>query len=119
MGLFEDVFNPVTSSVNSLTGGLGSALNLGGMFDNLMGKPDYDPALAAQYPEIKSYIGIGIDNPTATVYFSISPLGFKAMTLIADKSAVFIEPFSQDLTVYSVYKKSDKIASLSPFLFCI
>lgn len=48
MGLFEDVFSPVTSTVNSLTGGLGSALNLGGMFDNFMGKPDYDPALKAQ-----------------------------------------------------------------------
>lgn len=48
MGLFEDVFNPVTSTVNSLTGGLGSAFNLGGVFDGLMGKPDYDPALKAQ-----------------------------------------------------------------------
>lgn len=74
-----------------------------------------DPALSARYPEIKSYIGIGIDNPTTTVYFSISPLGFKSMTLSADKSAVFIEPFSQDLITYSVYKKSDKIQSLSHF----
>lgn len=74
-----------------------------------------DPALAANYPDIKSYIGIGIDNPTSTVYFSISPLGFKAMTLSADKSAVFIEPYSQDLNVYSVYRKSDKAASLSKF----
>ena len=74
-----------------------------------------DPALAARYPEIKSYVGIGIDNPTATVYFSISPLGFKAMTLNADKPAVFIEPISQDLVTYSVYKKSDKKASLTPF----
>ena len=74
-----------------------------------------DPALAAQYPDIKSYIGIGIDTPTSTVFFSISPLGFKAMTLSADKSAVFIEPYSQDLTVYSIYKKSDKVKSLTPF----
>ncbi|WP_300568319.1 reprolysin-like metallopeptidase [Flavobacterium sp.] len=74
-----------------------------------------DPALAAKYPDIKSYIGIGIDNPTSTVYFSVSPLGFKSMTLSADKSAVFIEPFSQDLITYSVYKKSDKKQSLSGF----
>ena len=67
-----------------------------------------DPALAARYPEIKSYIGIGIDNPTATAYFSVSPLGFKSMVIAPDKSAVFIEPMSQDLTTYSVYKKSDK-----------
>ena len=74
-----------------------------------------DPALAARYPEIKSYIGIGIDNPTSTAYFSMSPLGFKSMTINADKSASFIEPFSADLKTYSVYKKSDKKADLSPF----
>ena len=74
-----------------------------------------DPALAARYPEIKSYVAVGIDNPTATVYFSVSPLGFKAMILSADKSAVFIEPFSQDLTTYTVYRKSDKAQSLSTF----
>jgi chitodextrinase len=74
-----------------------------------------DPALAARYPEIKSYIGIGLDNPTSTAYFSMSPLGFKSMTISADKSASFIEPFSADLRTYSVYKKSDKKADLSPF----
>jgi chitodextrinase len=74
-----------------------------------------DPALAARYPEIKSYVGIGIENPTSTVYFSISPLGFKSITLSADKSAVFIEPLTQDLNTYTVYKKSDKKASLSHF----
>ena len=74
-----------------------------------------DPALAARYPEIKSYIGIGIDNPTATAYFSVSPLGFKSMVLAADKSAVFIEPISADLGTYTVYRKSDKKANLTPF----
>jgi chitodextrinase len=77
--------------------------------------PTMDPALSAKYPEIKSYVGIGIDNPTASVYFSISPLGFKSMKLEADKSAVFIEPISQDLKTYSVYKKSDKATVLNPF----
>ena len=74
-----------------------------------------DPVLAAQYPNIKSYIGIGIDNPTSTAYFSSSPLGFKSMVLNADKQAVFIEPFSDDLTTYSVYRKADKKAAFQPF----
>lgn len=73
------------------------------------------PELAAKYPEIKSYIGIGIDNPTSTGYFSVSPLGFKGMILSADKSAVFIEPYSKDLKTYSVYRKSDKTQSLDKF----
>lgn len=74
-----------------------------------------DPELAARYPEIKSYIGIGIDNPTSTAFFSISPLGFKSMVLNADKQAVFIEPYSQDLTTYTVYRKSDKKAAFTKF----
>jgi len=73
------------------------------------------PELAANYPEIKSYIGIGIDNPTSTVYFSISPLGFQSMQFSAGKSAIFIEPLTEDLTTYSVYKKADKVKNFSPF----
>ncbi len=76
---------------------------------------NFDFKLAAQYPQIKSYIGIGIDNPTSTTFFSVSPLGFKAMTITADKSTVFIEPISEDLTTYSVYRKSDKKAVFTPF----
>ena len=74
-----------------------------------------DPDLAARYPEINSYIGIGIENPTATAYISMSPLGFKSMVLNPGKSAVFIEPFSQDLQTYSVYKKADKKAAFTKF----
>lgn len=73
------------------------------------------PELAANYPGIKSYIGIGIDNPTSTVYFSLSPLGFQSMLLRAGKSAVFIEPLTEDLSTYSVYKKADKVKNFSPF----
>jgi chitodextrinase len=71
--------------------------------------------LANRYPEIKSYVGYGIDNPTATVYFSISPLGFQSMTLYADKSAEFIEPYTKDLKTYTVYRKADRKAAFSKF----
>ena len=74
-----------------------------------------DPALQARYSDIRSYVGYGIDHPTATAYFSVSPLGFKSMTINADKQAVFIEPISQDLTMYSVYRKSDKRADMNKF----
>ena len=67
-----------------------------------------DPALAAKYPEIKSYVAVGIDNPGARAYFSNSPLGFKAMTFYAGEAAVFIEPVTADLKIYTAYKKSDK-----------
>jgi chitodextrinase len=74
-----------------------------------------DSKLQSRYPEIRSYIGIGIDNPNATAYFSVTPLGFQSMTVSPDKSAVFIEPISEDLTTYSVYRKSDKKTAFTKF----
>lgn len=77
--------------------------------------PVMEPALAAKYPEIKSYAGQGIDDPTATIYFSLSPLGFQGMILAADKPAAFIEPYSSDLKTYSVYRRADKKQAFSKF----
>jgi chitodextrinase len=74
-----------------------------------------DPELAARYPEIKSYIGQGVDNPAATIYFSVSPLGVQTMLINPDKSAEFIEPYTTDLSSYVVYRRQDRAASLSPF----
>ena len=73
------------------------------------------PELAEKYPEIKSYVAVGIDNPGARAYLSSSPLGFKSMTLYPDQSAVFIEPVTSDLNTYTIYKKSDKEESLDKF----
>jgi hypothetical protein len=74
-----------------------------------------DPELAARYPEIKSYAGQGIDDPTAVIRFSISPLGLQAMRMAADKPTVFIEPYSSDLKTYSVYKRADKTMAFTKF----
>ncbi|MBD3905302.1 M12 family metallo-peptidase [Chryseobacterium sp. Ch-15] len=76
---------------------------------------NFAPELAAQYPDIKSYVGVGVEDPSSTVYFSISPLGLSSMEIYANKSAVFIEPYTKDLSTYVVYKKSDKKASLDKF----
>ena len=74
-----------------------------------------DPQLASRYPDIKSFIGQGIDNPTSTIYFSLSPLGLQTMVIRADQSAEFIEPYTTDLSSYAVYRKSDKAANLDRF----
>ena len=70
-----------------------------------------DPALAAQYPEIKSYIGYGVDHPTLTAYFSVSPLRSKSMVLGADRKAEFIEPLTEDLNTYTIFQKGSYAAT--------
>ena len=74
-----------------------------------------EPALAARYPQIKAYIGQGIDTPTSTIYLSLSPLGLQTMVIKADQSAEFIEPYTTDLSTYAVYRKADKAATLDRF----
>ncbi|AZA83564.1 secretion protein [Chryseobacterium lactis] len=73
------------------------------------------PELEAKYPDIKSYIGESLDHNTSRIYFSISSLGLSSMELYNDKSAVFIEPYTKDLSSYVVYKKSDKKGLLNTF----
>lgn len=76
---------------------------------------NFDPELAAKYPDIKSYVGQGLENQSSTVYFSISSLGLSSMEIYGDKSAIFIEPYTKDLSTYVVYKKSDRKENLDKF----
>ncbi|WBV57389.1 M12 family metallo-peptidase [Chryseobacterium daecheongense] len=91
--------------------------NSDGKIENFKVKENsnFDPQLAARYPDIKSYVGEGLGDSNSTVYFSISPLGLSSMEIYGDKSAVFIEPYTKDLSTYVVYKKSDKKDNLNKF----
>jgi len=66
------------------------------------------PELQAQFPEIRSYVGQGIDDPTATIRFSFSPLGgLKTMMRSANQPTIIIEPNSVEDSTYMVYSKVD------------
>ncbi|SCY60014.1 reprolysin-like metallopeptidase [Flavobacterium caeni] len=91
--------------------------NASGQLENfrIQESSNMDPELAARYPEIKSYIGQGVDNKASTIHFSVSPLGVQTMVVRGDQSAEFIEPYTTDRSTYSVYKKSDKSAAMGAF----
>ena len=74
---------------------------------------NFSPELAAKYPNIKSYVGESVEKTGANVFFSISPLGLSTMVLNADKSSIFIEPYTKDLQTYSVYKKNERTSALN------
>lgn len=69
--------------------------------------PVMDPALAARYPGIKTYVGQGIDDPSATIHFDFSLRGFHAMVLGADRKTMYIDPVDREGKYYLVFSRKD------------
>jgi len=63
------------------------------------------PELAKRHSEIQSYIGVGIDDPTASMSITTTIFGVHAMVLSV-KGTYYIDPFTKDLNNYIVYNKS-------------
>jgi trimeric autotransporter adhesin len=69
--------------------------------------PIMEPGLAAKHPEIKTYAGRGIDDPTATIRADTSPLGFHA-SVRSSKGSWYIDPYYHlDDSVYASYYRRD------------
>ena len=52
--------------------------------------------LANKYPEIKTFSGVGLDDPSASIKLDYTPKGFHAMIKSAEHSTVFIDPYATD-----------------------
>lgn len=65
-----------------------------------------EPALEAKFPMIKTYAAQGINDPTATMRFSVTQFGLHTMSISGIKSTNFIDPYTTDLINYIVYDRS-------------
>lgn len=73
----------------------------------LENSPVMEPELAARFPEIQTYIGQGIDDPTATLRLASTPNGLQ-VTLLSSAGTFFVEPLSPtDKETYLAYALAD------------
>jgi hypothetical protein len=78
--------------------------------------PILEPELAARFPEIRTFVAQGIDDPTATARLSLTSLGFHAMVLSA-AGTVFLDPYRRwdSRYVLSYFKAEARKPAGEPF----
>jgi hypothetical protein len=69
--------------------------------------PVLSAKLAAEHPEIKSYVAQGIDNPTHSARFSRSPLGFNALVVTPEDFIIVERATHAAGDYYLSFRKSD------------
>ncbi len=70
-----------------------------------------EPEIAAKHPEIQSYVGKCIEDPTATISISTTIFGFHAITQSGKLGTDYIDPYTKDFSTYMVYNRSKRETS--------
>lgn len=73
---------------------------------------NFEPALQAQFPQIRAFSGKGITDRSATLKLSISPQGIQTMVFRTGKQNEFIEAYSRDHHIYAAFKSQRKPGEL-------
>jgi hypothetical protein len=117
MQVFKQQLANTPERFSNLPGNIVSIPNASGKMERfeVWEASNFTPELQAKFPNIRSYVGIGIDDSQAYLRFSTSPDGISTMTLRNGKSE-FIEPYSTDGKKYIVFdSKSHRAQGEIPF----
>jgi hypothetical protein len=102
--LQNELFRVVNNGTNHST--IISLPNVDGQIEQfeVVEASNFEPALQAQFPEIRAFSGRGITDPYATLKLSLSPQGIQTMVFRTGRENEFIEPYSRDHMVYAVFR---------------
>ena len=85
----------------------------------IMESPIMEPELAAKYPEIRTYLGQGVDDTSATLRFDLTPTGFHA-AIHSVQGRIYIDPYSRgDVTHHISYYTNDYPRSTAETWRCL
>lgn len=75
---------------------------------HILETPLMHPDLAARYPYIRTYSGVGVQDPSVTVKFDLTPAGFHAMVLGLPGGDAFVDPAYRGNSIrHQAYWKHD------------
>lgn len=75
----------------------------------------FAPELAADFPNIKSYVGYSEENLGAQLRMSVSPKGVQTMISYINKPTVFMQPAGRNISTYVVYTRDARESMLGEF----
>ncbi|MEC8338793.1 MAG: zinc-dependent metalloprotease family protein, partial [Planctomycetota bacterium] len=115
----------LTATPLEFSDALGSTLTLpspAGGFEqfSIWESPIMAPELAAKFPNIETFVGRGIDDPTASVRLDFTPQGFHAQVL-SSQGTYFVDPFfhQQADGPYVSYFKTDCLLDADDAFECL
>ncbi len=100
----RDNFSPTSNVILSFPNSEGKLIRF-----TVMEASNMHPDLQQRYPDIRSYIGYGLDDASSTIRFSISPYGYSGMILSPNGGNTFIEANAQNSDTYVVFNRADRI----------
>nr|MBP9665327.1 hypothetical protein [Pyrinomonadaceae bacterium] len=73
---------------------------------------NFDAELQEEFPQIRAFSGRGLDDRHAMLKLSLSPQGIQTTVFRVGMVNEYIEPYSQDRTIYAVFSRSQRRGEL-------
>lgn len=115
--VLKQTLQNVSNVLDNTSGTIISIPNLNGDLEQyeIWENSNFDPILQAKYPDIRAYTGKGITDKTASINFSLAPIGIQTAVFRTGKDAEFIEAYDKAATVYVAFSSKNSHSGTTTF----